>query len=129
MPLHIGESVRMVPESHSLGYPLSEVPTERQPPRVPRRSSGDSMNSSTRTSELDLLNAPEHYAVRGNRSSGLSAIPEVASFQESLTPSNDSSRQSSEDRVDEVCISLVLHYTGPHVSAQAGFVHLSMPTP
>lgn len=105
VPVHIEGSVRMVPEPRSPGYPMSEIPTERRPPRVRRRSSGDSMSSSTRTSELDLLNAPEHYTIRGNRSSGLSAIPEVASFQESLTPSNDSSRQSLEDRVDEVCIS------------------------
>lgn len=112
VPVHIEESVRMVPEPRSPGHPMSEIPAERRPLRVRRRSSRDSMSSSTRTSELDLLNAPEHYTVRGNRSSGLSAIPEVASFQESLTLSNDSSRQSSEDRVDE-----------------AGFVHVSMPTP
>ncbi|KAL4074314.1 hypothetical protein V8B97DRAFT_1930774 [Scleroderma yunnanense] len=112
VPVHIQGSVRMVPEPRSPSLPGSEISAGRRPPRVRRRSSGDSMGSSTRTSELDLLNAPEHFTVRGNRSSGLSAIPEVASFQESLTPSNDSSRQSSEDRVDE-----------------AGFVHVSMPTP
>jgi len=133
VPVHIEESVRMVPEPRSPGYPMSEIPAERRPLRVRRRSSRDSMSSSTRTSELDLLNAPEHYTVRGNRSSGLSAIPEVASFQESLTLSNDSSRQSSEDRVDEVCISrLQESCTIQPVltwSAQAGFVHVSMPTP
>ncbi|KAG1716101.1 hypothetical protein ID866_1073 [Astraeus odoratus] len=112
VPVPAEQSVRMIPEPRSPGNPMSEVAAERRPPKVRRRSSGESVGSSTRTSELDLLNAPEHFTVRGSRSSGLSAIPEVASFQESLTPSNDSSRQSTEDRVDE-----------------AGFVHVSMPTP
>jgi len=70
------------------------------------------VGSSTRTSELDLLNAPEHVPSRGHRSSGLSVIPEVASLQEASTPSSRSVKQQGEDCVDE-----------------AGFVHVSMPAP
>ncbi|KAH0827561.1 hypothetical protein J3R83DRAFT_4282 [Lanmaoa asiatica] len=102
----------MVPEPRSPGNPLYELSGERQHRRVRRRSSGESVSSSTRTSELDLLNAPEYVPNRGHRSSGLSVIPEVASFQEASTPSSRSMKQMGEDRVDE-----------------AGFVHVSMPAP
>ncbi|KIJ18957.1 hypothetical protein PAXINDRAFT_166874 [Paxillus involutus ATCC 200175] len=104
--------VLMVPEPRSPGNPLYEPPSERQRHRIRRRSSGESIGSSTRTSELDLLNAPDHVANRGHRASGLSAIPEVTSLQEASTPSSRSLKPSVEDCVDE-----------------AGFVHVSMPAP
>ncbi|KIK91155.1 hypothetical protein PAXRUDRAFT_831086 [Paxillus rubicundulus Ve08.2h10] len=104
--------VLMVPEPRSPRNPLHEPPSERQRHRIRRRSSGESIGSSTRTSELDLLNAPDHVANRGHRASGLSAIPEVTSLQEASTPSSRSLKQNIEDCVDE-----------------AGFVHVSMPAP
>ncbi|KAF9222599.1 hypothetical protein BS17DRAFT_783110 [Gyrodon lividus] len=104
--------VLMVPEPRSPGNPLHELPNERQRHKLRRRSSGESIGSSTRTSELDLLNAPEHVANRGHRMSGLSAIPEVTSLQEASTASSGSLKHSIEDCVDE-----------------AGFVHVSMPAP
>jgi len=104
--------VLMVPEPRSPGNPVYELAGERQQRRIRRRSSGESVGSSTRTSELDILHAPEPLASRGHRSSGLSVIPEVASLQEASTPSSHSMKQQGEDRVDE-----------------AGFVHVSMPAP
>lgn len=94
--------VLMVPEPRSPGNPLYDLSGERQHRKVRRRSSGESVGSSTRTSELDLLNAPEHVANRGHRSSGLSVIPEVASLKEASTPSSQSMKQQREDLVDEV---------------------------
>lgn len=95
--------VLMVPEPRTPGKLAHELTGERQHRKVRRRSSGESVGSSTRTSELDLLNAPEHVPNRGHRSSGLSVIPEVASLQEPSTPSGRSVKQQEEDRVDEVC--------------------------
>ncbi|KAG9316413.1 hypothetical protein JVU11DRAFT_2447 [Chiua virens] len=106
--------VLMIPEPRSPGNTLYELAGERQHRKVRRRTSGESVGSSTRTSELDLLNAPEHVPSRGHRSStsGLSVIPEVTSLQEASTPSSRSVKQPVEDCVDE-----------------AGFVHVSMPVP
>lgn len=94
--------VLMIPEPRSPGNPMYDISGERQHRKVRRRSSADSVGSSTRTSELDLLNAPEHVPSRGHRSSGLSVIPEVASLQEASTPSSQSIKQQGEDCVDEV---------------------------
>ncbi|KAI5987600.1 hypothetical protein EDD15DRAFT_1470317 [Pisolithus albus] len=101
--------LHMVPEPRPPTRPPSEIQADRRPPRARRRSSGDSLSSSTRTSELDLLHAPEH--MRGNPVGGLSPILE-ASFQESLTPSSGTGKRSNDDLVDE-----------------NGFVHVSMPQP
>lgn len=102
VPVPGGVPVLMVPEPRSPGNPLYDLPGERQHRKIRRRSSGESVGSSTRTSELDLLNAPEHIGNRGHRSSGLSVIPEAASFQEASTPSSGSMKQPGEDCVDEV---------------------------
>lgn len=102
VPVPGGVPVLMVPEPRSPGNPLYDLSGERQHRKVRRKSSGESVGSSTRTSELDLLNAPEHVGNHGHRSSGLSIIPEVASFQEASTPSSQSMKQQGEDRVDEV---------------------------
>ncbi|KAH7888342.1 hypothetical protein F5I97DRAFT_684499 [Phlebopus sp. FC_14] len=102
----------------------SHVHAHQHSHRVNRRSSRDSIGTSTttRTSELDLLNAPDEYVSRGvagggRRISGLSAIPEVVSLQETTVSSGSGGSgghmgEGGEDRVDE-----------------AGFVHVSMPTP
>lgn len=101
--------VLMIPEPRSPGSSMYELSGERQHRKVRRRSSRDSVSSSTRTSELDLLNAPEHVPSRGHRSSGLSVIPEVASIQERSTPSSQSVKQPGEDRVDEVRGMILMH--------------------
>ena len=101
--------VLMVPEPRSPGNGLHELSGERQGRKVRRRSSRESVSSSTRTSELDLLNAPEYVPSRGHRSSGLSVIPEVASLQDGGTPSSQSTKQQREDRVDEVRGFVLLH--------------------
>ncbi|KAI6043538.1 hypothetical protein EDC04DRAFT_2652287 [Pisolithus marmoratus] len=110
VPVPVEQFLHMVPEPRPPTQLPTEVQTDRRRPKTRRRSSGDSLSSSTRTSELDLLHAPDHV-VRGNFAGGLSPILE-ASFQESLTPSSGSGKQSSEDFVDE-----------------NGFVHVSMPQP
>ncbi|KAI6106983.1 hypothetical protein EDD16DRAFT_134681 [Pisolithus croceorrhizus] len=110
VPVPAEQYLHMVPEPRPPTQPPSEIQADRRPPRARRRSSGDSLSSSTRTSELDLLHAPEHI-MRGNPAGGLSPILE-ASFQESLTPSSGSGKHSSDDLVDE-----------------NGFVHVSMPQP
>lgn len=92
--------VLMVPEPRSPGNPVYDLGGERQHRKVRRRSSRESVCSSTRTSELDLLNAPEHVANRGNRTSGLSVIPEVASVQEGRF--GQGGMEQGEDGVDEV---------------------------
>jgi hypothetical protein len=102
VPVPGGVPVLMIPEPRSPGNTMYDISGERQHRKVRRRSSGDSVGSSTRTSELDLLNAPEHVPSRGHRSSGLSVIPEVASLQEASTPSSRSVKQQGEDCVDEV---------------------------
>ena len=94
--------VLRVPEPRSPGNTPYDLEGERQHPKVRRRSSRESVSSSTRTSELDLLNAPEPVPGRGHRSSGLSVIPEVASLQEASTPSSRSMKQPGDDHVDEV---------------------------
>ena len=102
--------VLMIPEPRSPGTPLYDLPGERQHRKPRRRSSRESVSSSTRTSELDLLNAPDHAANRGHRSSGLSAIPEVASLQETSSMSTGRNvKQDGEDRVDEVRVMTVVH--------------------
>lgn len=110
VPVPVEQFLHMVPEPRPPTQPPTETHADRRPPRARRRSSGDSLGSSTRTSELDLLHAPEHVT-RSNPAGGLSPILE-ASFQESLTPSSGSGKRSSEDLVDE-----------------SGFVHVSMPKP
>lgn len=110
VPVPAEQYLHMVPEPRPPTRPPSEIQTDRRPPKARRRSSGDSLSSSTRTSELDLLHAPEH-PMRGNPAGGLSPILE-ASFQESLTPSSGSGKRSNDDLVDE-----------------NGFVHVSMPQP
>ena len=102
VPVPGGVPVLMIPEPRSPGNPVYDISGERQHRRVRRRSSRESVGSSTRTSELDLLNEPEHVPSRGHRSSGLSVIPEVASLQESSTPSSQGMKQQGEDCVDEV---------------------------
>ncbi|KAG8213749.1 hypothetical protein J3R82DRAFT_10456 [Butyriboletus roseoflavus] len=104
--------VLMVPEPRTPGRLVQDLSGERPHRKVRRRSSRESVGSSTRTSELDLLNAPDHVPNRGHRSSGLSVIPEVASLQDASTSPSRSVKQQEEDRVDE-----------------AGFVHVSMPAP
>lgn len=94
--------VLMIPEPRSPGNPLYDLAGERQHRKVRRKSSRESVCSSTRTSELDLLNAPEHVGNRGHRSSGLSVIPEVASVREASMTSGQSAKQQGEDGVDEV---------------------------
>jgi len=94
--------VLMIPEPRSPRNPQYDLSGAREQRKVRRKSSRDSVGSSTRTSELDLLNAPEHAPSVGHRSSGLSVIPEVASLQEASTPSSHSMKQQGEDRVDEV---------------------------
>jgi len=65
---------------------------------VRRKSSAADSMLSTRTSELELLSAPEH----ASRPTGLSAIPEVASSREQSTPSSRTMRATVEDHIDEV---------------------------
>lgn len=113
-PMHMhGESIRMVPEPRSPARPPSAMSTERRRPRTRRRSSsGDSVSSSTHTSELDLLHVPEPFSVRGARGRGLSAIAEVPSFHEFQDSPNlremdgESGRASNEDGEDEVRVPL-----------------------
>ena len=93
--------VLMVPEPRSPRNPLYDIGGERHR-KVRRRSSRESVGSSTRTSELDLLNAPEHVGNRGHHSPGLSVIPEVASLYDASMSTGQSVKQQGEDRVDEV---------------------------
>jgi hypothetical protein len=61
------------------GYTSSDTP--RRPLRVRRRSSSPASESSTRTSELDLLNIPPQYASKGYEGDRLSVIPEANSAE------------------------------------------------
>ncbi|KAH7912266.1 hypothetical protein BJ138DRAFT_1125350 [Hygrophoropsis aurantiaca] len=98
------DPVLMIPEPRSPATPTYDTPDgTRRPPRVRRRSSQESV--STRTSDLELLSAPE-----GHRSSGLSVIPEVVSNQS--TPNGGHLQPIMENHSDE-----------------SGFVHVSMPAP
>ncbi|KAH7925912.1 hypothetical protein BV22DRAFT_1194766 [Leucogyrophana mollusca] len=105
------DPVLMVPEPRSPTTPTYDIPADatRRPPRVRHRSSAESV--STRTSELELLSAPEYTGTaRTHRSSGLSVIPEVVSSQG--TPNSAHLQPAAENHVDE-----------------GGFVHVSMPAP
>jgi hypothetical protein len=95
------------PNRHSMehGYG-SDAP--RRPPRLPRRSSSPTSESSTRTSELEMLNVPPQYVSRRYDGDRLSVIPEANSAEG--TPSQQTMRTSStpviqrQPSISEVCL-------------------------
>jgi hypothetical protein len=80
------------PNRHSMDHGYgSDAP--RRPPRLPRRSSSPTSESSTRTSELEMLSVPPQYVSRRYDGDRLSVIPEANSAEG--TPSQQTMRTSS----------------------------------
>ena len=102
------------PNRHSIdhhGYTSDPAPP-RRPPRLQRRSSSPTSESSTRTSELEMLSVPPQYVSRRYDSDRLSVIPEANSAEG--TPSQQTMRTTSstpgiqrQPSISEVCVCLL----------------------
>jgi hypothetical protein len=116
------------PGQHSMDYTYGPDSSRRQP-RSRRRSSSPTSESSTRTSELDLLSAPQQYATRGYDPERLSIIPEANSAEG--TPSQMTLRTTSspavverQPSIREVSVALSEYFLGLMVCSSLRMSHL-----